>query len=58
VGDFQKVLEHSIEIELPAGRCRLLDIDALIKAKEAMDREHDRITVRQLKEIQKLGSDD
>jgi len=31
----------------------VLGIDGLIRAKEAMNRDHDRITVRQLKEIKK-----
>ena len=53
VGDFDEVAKHSIEIQLPAGKCRVLDIDALIRAKEAMNRDHDRITVIHLKEIQK-----
>ena len=53
VGDFDEVLRQSVEIELPAGRCRVLDIDALIRAKEAANRDHDRIAVRQLKEIKK-----
>jgi hypothetical protein len=53
VGDFDAVLKQSIEVALPFGRCRILDIDGLISAKEAMNREHDRITVRQLKEIKK-----
>ena len=51
VGDFDAVLKRSIEVELPFGRCLLLDIAGLISAKEAMNRDHDRITVRQLKEI-------
>lgn len=53
VGDFDAVLERSIEVELPFGRCRILDIDGLIQAKEAMNRDHDRITVRQLRDIKK-----
>jgi hypothetical protein len=53
VGDFDKVLAHSIEIELPQGKCRVLDIDALILAKEAMNRDHDKITVKHLQEIKK-----
>lgn len=53
VGDFDAVLAQSVEVELPFGRCRILDIDGLICAKEAMNRDHDRITVRQLKEIKK-----
>lgn len=53
VGDFDAVLKQSVEVQLPFGRCRILDLDGLIHAKEAMDRDHDRITVRQLKEIKK-----
>jgi len=53
IGDFDAVLRQSVEVELPFGRCRILDIDGLITAKEAMDRDHDRITVRQLREIKK-----
>ena len=51
VGDFEAVLKESVEVELPFGRCRILDIDGLIRAKEAMNRDHDRITIRQLREI-------
>jgi hypothetical protein len=53
IGDFDEVAKHSIELELPAGKCRVMDIDALICAKEAMNRDHDRITVKELKEIKK-----
>lgn len=53
IGDFESVLRQSVEVELPFGVCRILDIDGLIRAKEAMDRDHDRITVRQLREIKK-----
>ena len=53
VGDFDAVLKQSIQVELPFGRCWILDIDGLICAKEAMNRDHDRITVRQLREIKK-----
>ena len=53
IGDFDAVLRQSVEVELPFGRCRILHIDGLIRAKEAMNRDHDRITVRQLKEIKK-----
>lgn len=54
VGDFDAVSKHGVEVELPGGKCRVLDLDALIRAKEAMDRDHDRITVKHLKEIQKI----
>jgi hypothetical protein len=53
VGDFDEVFQQAIKVELPSGICHILDIDQLIRAKEAMNREHDRITVRHLKEIQK-----
>jgi hypothetical protein len=51
VGDFNAVLKHSVEVELPVGKCRIIDIETLIRAKEAMNRDHDRITVKHLKEI-------
>lgn len=53
VGDFDSVLRQSVELELPFGKCRILDLDALIRAKEATNRDHDRITIRQLREIKK-----
>lgn len=53
VGDFDHVVKHSIELELPIGKCRVLDLDTLVAAKEAMGRDHDRITVNHLKEIKK-----
>ena len=51
VGSFDAVLKHSVEVDLPAGKCRIIDIETLIRAKEAMNRDHDRITVKHLKEI-------
>jgi len=53
VGDFESVLAHSVELELPFGNCRILDLETLIRAKEAMNRDHDRVAVRQLREIQR-----
>lgn len=53
VGGFDEVVKHSVELELPIGKCRVIDLDTLIVAKEAMDRDHDRITVRDLKAIKK-----
>jgi hypothetical protein len=56
VGGFDEVLKHSIELALPCGICRVLDIETLIHAKETMHRDHDLITVKHLKEIQnRLG---
>jgi hypothetical protein len=51
VGNFEEVLKNSVEVELPFGKCRILDIDALIRAKEAMNRNHDKITVMLLRKI-------
>jgi len=51
IGNFEEVLKHSVEVELPYGNCSIIDIEALIRAKEAMNRDHDRITVKHLKEI-------
>ena len=51
VGDYDQVFQRSVAIELPFGQCRVLDLDSLIRAKEAMNRPNDRITVSQLKSI-------
>ena len=51
VGDYDEVLKNSVEVELPCGLCRIISIETLIRAKEAMNRDHDRITVKHLKEI-------
>jgi len=51
VGDYDEVLRQSVEIETSAGKFRVLSIDSLIDAKEAMNRPHDRITAAQLKAI-------
>ena len=52
VGDFETVHDHSIALDLGFGTCRVLDIGALIRAKEAMGRERDRQSVVQLRAIQ------
>lgn len=53
VGNYDEVSKHAIELELPIGKCRVIDLDTLIVAKQAMGRDHDRITVRELKEIKR-----
>jgi hypothetical protein len=53
VGGFDQVEQHVIELDLPSGKCRVLDLDTLILAKEAVGRDHDLVTVRHLKEIKK-----
>jgi hypothetical protein len=51
VGDFDEVMRQSIEIRTPAGNCRVLGLEALLRAKEAMGCPHDRITIVQLQAI-------
>ncbi len=48
VGDYPAVLAESVEVELPSGRCRVLGIDALIRAKQAVNRTQDKIAIAQL----------
>lgn len=52
LGDYPAVKEVSIPLALPIGTCRLLGIDALIKAKEAMGGPRDQQAILQLKAIQ------
>ena len=51
VGGYEEALRHSVALEFPFGTCRLLDLDTLIKAKEAAGRPHDLLTVQQLKAV-------
>jgi hypothetical protein len=51
LGDFQAVLENSVLSRTSYGEFRVLSIDALIAAKEAVGRERDLLTVRLLRAI-------
>jgi hypothetical protein len=51
VGPYDVVTAHSVSVELSGGRCRILTIDALIQAKEAMGRQRDREAALQLRAI-------
>jgi len=52
VGDFASALEESEKIELEGGKaCRILNLEALIRSKEALGRPKDRETVIQLRAI-------
>ena len=51
VGPFEVVARRSVEITLPIGPCRVLDLEALIDAKSALDRVQDRLALIQLKAI-------
>jgi hypothetical protein len=54
LGDFSEVKKSSIPIEVEGMKLYVLSIDALIKAKMAMNRPKDKEAVRQLEEIKKL----
>ena len=51
VGDFARVRSASIEIELFGRRCRVISIDDLIQAKEALARDKDLLAVKELRAI-------
>lgn len=51
VGAFEVVKQQSLEVVLDAGSCRILNLDALIRAKKAMNRAKDREAVVQLEAI-------
>lgn len=52
VGEFDRVRASSVEIEIFGRRCRVLAIEDLIDAKEALGREKDRLSVKELRAIQ------
>src|SRR5512140_2359940 len=52
LGDFEIVLRRSIPLHLPIGLCRVLNLEALIDAKSAMDRPQDKLALIHLKHIQ------
>ncbi len=51
IGGYDEVFARSKEIDLGSGPCRILEIGALIQAKEAMGRPHDKQTAIQLRAI-------
>ena len=51
VGDFDAVLRESVTLSLDFGDCRILSLDALIRAKEALDRPRDKQAVVELRAI-------
>ena len=59
IGGYEAVLQTSVPVNLSFGVCRMLSLDALIRSKETMGREHDLAALRQLRAIQErneLGS--
>lgn len=54
LGDFSAVAARSHKVELPIGPCQILDLEALIDAKSALDRPQDKLALIHLQQIQKL----
>ncbi len=52
IGGYEEVLADSKVVDLPVGKCRVITLDALIRAKEAVGRPNDLKTVTHLKLIQ------
>lgn len=51
VGDFAQVRSESIEIELFGRKCRIISVETLIKAKEALGRDKDKLAAKELRAI-------
>lgn len=51
IGGYDQVFQDSQPLQLSNGVCQVLNIDSLIRAKEAMNRRHDRITADLLRAI-------
>jgi hypothetical protein len=51
VGDFESVRANAVEVELFGRRCRVISLDDLIRAKEALKRDKDHQAVIQLRAI-------
>lgn len=59
VGGYYDLIEKSEEIELYGGKCRIMGVEDLIKAKKALGRHRDLVVVEELEAIlkeKKLGS--
>jgi len=57
VGGYEEVLRNSQPLHLSFGDCRVLNIDTLILAKEAMNRPHDQLTASQLRAIKERSKE-
>lgn len=53
VGNYEEVARRSMALTLPIGTIRILTIDTLIQAKEAMGRPHDLLTIQHLQAIKR-----
>lgn len=52
VGDFERVRAASVEVEAFGRRCRVMSLEDLIRAKEALGREKDLLAAKELRAIQ------
>ena len=51
IGAYQELARNAIEVPLFGHRCRVISLEDLIKAKEAMGREKDLLTAKELRAI-------
>ncbi len=51
IGDFQRLRQHAVEISLFGRRCWVMSMEDLIKSKEALGREKDLLTAKELRAI-------
>jgi len=51
IGDYPRLVENAIEVELFGRKCRLMSLADLIAAKEALGREKDLLTAKELRAI-------
>ena len=51
VGDFERVRAGSVEIEVFGRRCRVISLEDLIQAKEALSRDKDVLAAKELRAI-------
>lgn len=51
VGDFTRLQEHAQDVELFGRKCRVISLEDLIAAKEAVGRDHDLIVAKELRYI-------
>lgn len=58
LGDYEQVKQGSEFIEVEDKKMRVLSLDALIKAKKAMNRPRDKQAISQLEAIKKLKNDE
>ena len=53
IGDFHRLREHAEEIQIHGRKCRVIGLEDLIVAKEALGREKDALAAKELRAIQR-----